>query len=534
MDFFRNQETARRKTGLLVVYLFIAILLITTCVYLAALVAIALAERKSSDMYLTHLWLNGKVFLGVALVTLIGVGIASLWKIRQLGSGGKAVAEMLGGRLIHANTIDLKERKLLNVVEEMALAAGMGVPPVYLLPEETGINAFAAGFSPSDAVIAVTQGTLDQLKREELQSVIAHEFSHVFNGDMRLNIRLMGVLHGLLVLSLVGAILARGEKNPLLVFGLALIALGYIGVLFGRLIKAAVSRQREYLADASSVQYTRNPMALSCALKKIGGLRQGSSIHHHEAEEASHFFFASGVGTWLTSAFNTHPPLAERIKRLDPSFNGVFPEINAEITGGGEEELPLQAFSPKASRPATPESTVQRVGQVEARHVEYVFNLLQNIPEALRNAAREPFQARSLVFGLLLSSDSATRESQIKQIESGSNAAEVFHLQILLPLLQNLPSEQRLPLLDSALPALRSLSEPQYRKFRAQVDALVDADQKLDVFELVLKRVLTRHLDPFFKKSPPLRSRFRNLSNLGKEASRMLSSLAHLAPQIPL
>jgi len=238
------------------------------------------------------------------------------------------VAELLDGRLINSSARDANERKLLNVVEEMAIASGVPVPQVYVMNEEPGINAFAAGHSSGDAVIGVTRGCMTLLSRDELQGVIGHEFSHVLNGDMRLNLRLIGLIFGILCLTIIGRILirTRGRKNPLPLLGIALIVIGWAGVVFGRLIQAAVSRQREVLADASAVQFTRNPAGLAGALKKIGGLAEGSHLKSPHAEEASHLFFANGMGESIFS-FATHPPLVERIRALDPSFDGKFPTI---------------------------------------------------------------------------------------------------------------------------------------------------------------------------------------------------------------
>src|SRR4051812_333645 len=268
------------------------------------------------------------LFLASTLGTLGIIGTGSFFKTLSLARGGRAVAELLDGRLVNPNSTDLHERKLLNVIEEMAIASGVPVPQVYVMDNESGINAFAAGHNASDAAISVTHGAMTMLKRDELQGVIAHEFSHLLNGDMRLNLRLMGLIFGILCLTIIGRILirTRGRKNPLPLLGLALIFIGWAGVFFGRLIQAAVSRQREVLADASAVQFTRNPAGLAGALKKIGGLTYGSRLRSPHAEEASHLFFANGLGSSFFG-FATHPPLADRIRALDPTFDGNFPSI---------------------------------------------------------------------------------------------------------------------------------------------------------------------------------------------------------------
>jgi Zn-dependent protease with chaperone function len=324
MNFFEHQDRARRNTKWLVVYFIAAVALMIAAIY--AVFAAAFLRGGGS------FW-HTELFAGVALGTVFVILCGSLTKTLALRQGGSAVASMLGGRPINTNTTDPDERKLLNVVEEVAIASGISVPTVYLLPEEEGINAFAAGRSPADAVIGVTRGCMTLLTREELQGVIAHEFSHVLNGDMRLNVRLIGLVFGIFCLSQIGRILIRtsgrrsgGSKkggNPLPLIGIALMIIGAIGVFFGRLIKSAVSRQREFLADAAAVQFTRNPAGLAGALKKIGGLLHGSRIDNAHAEEASHLFFSNALASSWSSLMATHPPLAERIKRLDPSSMGA-------------------------------------------------------------------------------------------------------------------------------------------------------------------------------------------------------------------
>src|SRR6266436_2934221 len=312
MDFFERQEQARRNTKLLVVYFVTGVALLIAAVYLATLLVFAgVASRRhhfySDDRPTLALW-QPQLFLGAAAGTLAVITLGSIFKTSELAQGGSAVATMLGGQLVNSNTANPDERKLLNVVEEMAIAS-------------------AAGHTTSDAVISVTRGAIKFLTRDELQGVIGHEFSHVLNGDMRLNLRLMGIIFGILCLAVMGRILlqTRGrsgrDRNPLLLLGLALLLIGWVGVFFGRLIQAAVSRQREFLADASAVQFTRNPAGLSGALKKIGGLSYGSKLQAAHAEEASHMFFSNGMGQSFLHLMDTHPPLEARIRALDPAFD---------------------------------------------------------------------------------------------------------------------------------------------------------------------------------------------------------------------
>ena len=342
-DFFTRQDAARRKTTRLVVLFVLAVLAIMVSIDLLLAATIGYASggseggRRDYWAIATDPWLVGLAVIG----TLVVVGGGSLFKVAQLRGGGKVVAEELGGRLLHPDTSDPTEQQLQNVVQEMAIASGTPTPPVYLLDHEQGINAFAAGFTPSDAVIGITRGTAERLTRDELQGVVAHEFSHILNGDMRLNIRLIGILHGILIIGLLGYFVLRasmfsgyrrrssrdqgGGAMVLLALGAGLAAVGFFGTFFGNLIKAAVSRQREFLADASAVQFTRHPDGIAGALKKIAGFSAGSRVQSPNAPAASHMFFGRATGGF-SGMFSTHPPLEERIRRIDPSWDGTVPE----------------------------------------------------------------------------------------------------------------------------------------------------------------------------------------------------------------
>src|SRR5437588_302383 len=323
MDFVEQQEHARRKTRKLILYFAAAVTTMIGVIYLL-LAAVFLGSRHTSLNNVSGLW-NPELFAAVSAGALLIIVIGSLYKVREVAEGGAALATRLGGQLLNPRTNDADERKLLNVVEEMAIAAGIPVPQVYVLQDEEAINAFAAGYSAGDAIIGVTRGCMKLLTRDELQGVIGHEFSHILNGDMRLNMRLIGWVFGILCLTIIGKLLlrSRGRKNPAPIVGLVLIIMGAIGVFFGRLIKSAVSRQREFLADASAVQFTRNPEGITNALKKIGGLEYGARLSTDFAEEASHLFFGNALEESWSSLFSTHPPLKERIRRIDPGFDGT-------------------------------------------------------------------------------------------------------------------------------------------------------------------------------------------------------------------
>jgi Zn-dependent protease with chaperone function len=330
MNFFERQNEARRASRRLVILFGLAVLAVIAAVdfVLFAVMARLTANQPGYDVSITG-WMAAHpgTVVGTTLAVLAVIALASFYKTMVLGGGGGVVARSLGGVRVSADTTDPLQRRLLNVVEEMAIASGVPMPEVYLLEHETGINAFAAGHNPSNAAIGVTRGTLATLNRSELQGVIAHEFSHILNGDMRLNLRLMGLLFGLLVIALIartmmrGATYFRGDKKGgaaiVLVIALAVLVVGYVGLFFGRLIQAAVSRSRESLADASAVQFTRDPTGLRGALVKIGAATSGSKIGNPEVEEVAHMLFAPG----MRRLFATHPPLLERLEAIDPHFD---------------------------------------------------------------------------------------------------------------------------------------------------------------------------------------------------------------------
>ncbi|MEX2118776.1 MAG: M48 family metallopeptidase [Pirellulales bacterium] len=532
MDFFAHQDAARRKTTLLVVYFCLAIALIVAAVY--PVVALVFGARPP------HLW-NPILFLAVAGATLFVIAAGSLFKIVQLGSGGEVVAQMLGGRPVDPATRDLDERVLVNVVEEMAIASGVPAPSVFVLDEQ-GINAFAAGWSPSSAVIGVTRGAIETLNRDELQGVIAHEFSHILNGDMRLNIRLIGLLHGILLIALIGYTLLRslghtrrrrsrkdgGGVVAVLALGAALLVIGYLGVFFGRLIKSAVSRQREFLADASAVQFTRNPQGIAGALKKIGGLVAGSRVERAAAEEASHLFFGNVLGQNLFGFLSTHPPLPERIKRIDPAFDGQFPKVtHAQRTASDLGAGPRPAQAAAAAMGFRPETAVASVGTPQTEHVAYAAALVASLPQRLVEEVHEPLGAAAAVCGLVLAGDSQTRADQLA-ILARSSSRVYEELQRIAPLLGGLPAEARLPLVEMAMPALARLSPDQYGSLRQVVRRLVEADQKISVFEYALERMVLDQLGQRFERRPPARVKFRWIDAVAGDCNALLSTLAYV------
>jgi Zn-dependent protease with chaperone function len=519
--------------------------------------AVALSGVQRPDTYAREVevvlrWWQPELLVGVALATLAVVAAGSLYKISQLRGGGSVVAEALGGTLVASDTSDPDQRRLLNVVEEMAIASGTPTPPVYLLREEQGINAFAAGFTPGDAVIGVTRGCVQQLSRDELQGVIAHEFSHILSGDMSLNIRLMGVIHGILIIGIIGYFLLRssmfagrgrsrgGRDNSAMVMlaaGVGLMVIGFLGTFFGNLIKASVSRQREFLADASAVQFTRNPGGIAGALKTIGGFDGGSILESPNAPESSHFFFSQGLRGGLQMLFATHPPLDERIRRLDPSWEGGARAATPGATPAAADAAAGFAAGAAAqpvttALPAAPDgSALDQVGQPTAAHLAYAAALVRDLPPAVVAAAHEPYGARAVIYALVIDRDDDSRKRQLEQLARFGEAGIDRETRCLLPEIERLDARVRLPLVDMAFPALRALSPSQYEAFKTNLRALVAADRKIDLFEWTLQRMLIAHLRPHFERVRPPRVRYSSLRRLASQCGVVLSILAHAGSQ---
>lgn len=469
------------------------------------------------------------------------IGIGSIFKTMELSQGGSAVSSMMGGRLVNPSSTDLDERKLLNVVEEMALASGVPVPPVYVMDNEEGINAFAAGHTTSDATVTVTRGCMKLLTRDELQGVIAHEFSHILNGDMRLNLRLLGIIFGILCLAIVGRIMLQmrsgssRDRNAPPLIGLVLLLLGYVGVFFGRLIQAAVSRQREFLADASAVQFTRNPIGITNALKKIGGLGDGGSrVRAAHADEVSHMFFGNGVAAPLFGLLATHPPLAERIRAIDPTFDGTFPPVRY----AAEEESPYAAPTQTPTRragvpPIVPaaialQAVMPNLGAPNLGHLHYAVELRNSFSPALRDAARDALGASALIYGLLLSTDAIVRANQLNLLAQNTSDAVRAETERLLPDIAPVAANAKLPLVDLALSGLRQLSPAQYEQFSKATQALIEADGEIDLFEYVLQKIVLRHLDTQFNGARKMVVQYYALKPLVPDCSVLLSALAHV------
>jgi Zn-dependent protease with chaperone function len=554
MNFFESQDRMRKNTALLVVLFVLAVVALIIMTNLLVLVVFGYvnSEQLRNGETLVQ-QMDWRTFVAVGVGVSVVVLVGSLYKIMALSAGGKVVAESLGGRLIPQNTQDLNQRKLLNVVEEMAIASGTPAPPVYLLADEQGINAFAAGFSPRDAVIGVTRGTIDHLSREQLQGVMAHEFSHIFNGDMRLNIRLMGVLNGILVIGIIGYYIlysasysrrGRGSDKGaggILALAIGLMAIGFAGTFFGGLIKASVSRQREYLADASAVQFTRNPDGIAGALKRIGGLEFGSKVENPGAPEVSHAFFAQGLSGFMQSLFATHPPLAKRILHIDPHWDGKFDYaddvVSVEEETGEPETTARQKAASKVAAVAVGAAVadvitaIDQIGSPKQETIDYTRSLIAGLPTVIREAAREPHGARAVIYSLVLDKEKEVRAKQLKQLQDHADP-EVYALtRTLMPEMGDLDIKCRLPVIDIAIPALKQLSLGQYRSFRFNLIALIETDSRVDLWEWSIQKIVLNHLDGQFFKLAQVKARYSHPAQLKKETALILSVMAYAGQQ---
>ena len=488
MDFFAHQELARKQTRRMLVLFGLAVAALVAATNVVILVGFGIPPD-----------VRAQAIAVISLGTLAVVGIASLYRISSLRGGGSAVALQLGAIPALPGTGDFTYQRLRNVVEEIAIASGVPMPDVFVLEHEAGINAFAAGYTPADAAITVTRGALDKLTRSELQGVIAHEFSHVLNGDMRLNIRLIGVVFGIVILSVIGRrILVHGggrsrsrDTGGIAIVAIALLVLGWLGVICARMIKSSIARQREYLADASAVQFTRDSSGIAGALKKIGALSAGSKLEAADREEVSHMLFGDGVG--YSSLFATHPPLLQRIKRLLPRFDPAeLSRISAawenpvKVGDTDSEIASLAGFAPVEMVGAVANSAGSTLPDANAkfaldsaRVTRQVGNpgdddrnvantIARSIPSELREAAETQEQAVALILALALGAGTTARNAGLALLAGRYDTGTLQSVDRLSDSLQKIHPLQRLPLAALAFPTLR-------RRPRSQLDTLISA-----------------------------------------------------------
>ena len=504
-----------------------AVVGVILAVYCAAIGILALTQMSGEQPI--KLWMP-ELFVVTTGATLLVVFFGSVYKIATIGSGGESVALALGGKKLPSDTRNLSERILLNVVEEMALASGTPVPPVYLMDEE-GINAFAAGTSPQNAVIGITRGAIETLSRDELQGVIAHEFSHILNGDMRLNIRLMGWLHGILVIAMIGYLIVRtlsytrSSNSSNNKKGDGLFAL-YVGrSRFNRhwirgCFLCSVDQGGCFARTRVSSRFFgravhANPAGIANALKKIGGWKGGSQIRSLEAEEASHMFFANGL---VSNLFATHPPLLERVKRIEPQFSGPFSRTQPVVHTGNEivdphslarqlrsdfahaHESAVQGAQRMADQPA---QLVESVGELREAHVEHVHELVDGLDIRLAEDVRDPLGAVAVIYALLLAPRSSPfRVAQAELLKRVADQRVLSELNRVYSSVEALAAEQRLPVACLALPSLHQMSPPQLLEFQNVVRGLIQVDEQISLFEFAVQRFIGKRLLPRLQRRP--------------------------------
>lgn len=539
MDFFQAQDNAIRKTKRLVLYYLLAVVAIVIAVYCAVTIGIfaynywtsqETAPSQSDRLAAVAIWDTSRFLLTVlGVVALVGVG--SLYKTLALRGGGAAVAKSLGGERVDRSTNNPKRKQLLNVVEEMAIASGVPVPEVYILPDEPSINAFAAGWSFDDAVIAVSAGALQQLSRDELQGVVAHEYSHILYGDCRLNIRLMGVLFGIMMLTVFGRVIGaifrgggrrrrggavvymgggrrrsssgggKGSGGALILAVIVVVVLvtiiGYIGTMFARIIQAAISRQREYLADAAAVQFTRNPDGIAGALKKIGGTQHRAVLEHPSASEAAHMFFADGLRrSFYTSAFATHPPLKARIRKIQPEWDG-----KVEKTAPAPEEAPA-APQPKveARQHADGRKFIEgmailgSVGALGGEQIAHARKITTAIPESLDRLMRDEEGAKQVIVALVMVDNELDDEAQWQVVEAAIPTDALEPMREIYRVIRQLPRETRLAMLELASTTLAQSSLPDKDDYLTLLNNLIQTDSQLSLYEFCIRRILRERL----------------------------------------
>ncbi len=536
MNFFQHQQAARFRTVLLLLYFVMAVLVLLPLGY-GVLLGAGRLMRNVHNFFgawtdvrnrfepLSHPgWWDATLFAWVTGTGLLLMAGGTGLRLYQLAGGGCVVAGLLGGERIPTATTDPAQRRLLNVVEEMAIAAGLPLPVVYVLKRQCGINAFAAGWTPDDAVITVTQGCLETLSRDELQGVIAHEFSHILNGDTRLKTLLSGLLHGIAfpadLARWTAEEMVRCEPVHAALAMVAFLILGFVtlpllliiqtGAMLAALIKRLLSRQRELLADAFAVQFTRHPDGLAGALKKVGGLAAGGRILDRHAREISHLFFVDALGRAQVERAGlcaAHPPLAARIRRLDADFSGTFAVVPSRRIARDPTAEPFRAVAKRHSQtvpfPVDHGAITASIGAPAGAHVEFAAALLEAMPATLVSTLHDPAGAESILYALLLSDEPAVRQAQLQHLREAATP-HVYDATIgVLSLLPLLPAGRRLPLVAIAVNSLKQVPAGHYRLLRSNLQALIAADCHVSLFEYALQRTVLRHLGPAFGEAPP-------------------------------
>lgn len=544
MQYFRHQVEARQLSRRLVLLFALGVVCVTVAI---SAVMLTLAATLSNGLFFFRLpdleWLQQHPANVIATVVLV-VGImavAVLLKRIELRDGGGAVARSLGGERISADSSDPLYRRLHNVVEEMAIASGTAVPEVYVLPRESGINAFAAGMTPASAAIAVTRGALELLTRDELQAVVAHEFSHIINNDIRLNFHLIAWLHGLMALSVIARGMLRfapsndrgrrGGLPAVWIAAFAVMVLGYVGLLFGRLMQAAVARRREMLADASAVQFTRNSEGLRGALLKIAASDAGGQLQEVNTDEVTHLLFFPPAQQW----FATHPPLKGRIAALGAAFDAAeLARVRQRLLA--HESIPIEEMpAPMAASNAQPEifqrnvqlstsNLAAAVGQVGASQLQWARQLHDSLPEVVTMAASNSDAAIALLFSLTLSDVAHSRVQQVQTIRTRLGAKIAAQVEAILPTTTLLSPVQRQPALFNILPQLRQLSADGRLRISSCLQEVVQINGPISVTHYALCKLAQSQLHDAFAGYSRQR-RAVSLAEVSDAAAQLLSVL---------
>ncbi|UYZ83021.1 M48 family metallopeptidase [Entomomonas sp. E2T0] len=529
MNFFKLQNKAKSQTFWLVILFCLGLIILP---YIGAHII-----TFCIDFFTLPKNRSPATFPLVLKCLTVIIVMVSLYKYISLRQGGRVIAIALGGRLIDKRASNPNERRLLNVVEEMAIASSVPVPHVYILDEEIHINAFAAGHTINDAVIGVTRGTTELLTRDELQAVIAHEFSHILNGDMRLNLRFTAFLFGFIFISQAGFVLLRlgfgiGNKKGggiiphFLVLAVALLAAGFLGQLWARIMQAAVNRQREYLADASSVQFTRHGPALASALKKIGGSEGGATLETAMASSYNHFFFSQAD----TNLLATHPPLEKRIKRIEPWWQGGFIEVDFSKLIKKEEGEPQENSNIRDKKlTAAIAAGIAITGTDAIPYLKPVTLLNTNVTDKEQATAKleaichEPMDACYLMFAFLVDTIPSIRAKQFIAVKNTDLITDYYQTLSLIP------KQKHLEFIEKAIPALKNLSEEQYKKFKTTLMHFIQADNEISLYEWLIYQLIIHQVDGQFNSKAIITSyNYSNLDQLRDEVAIMLSGIAHL------
>ena len=554
MNFFEHQQKARKQSRWILVGFFIVTILIV--VVIDALLLVLLASQgvigingqyqaNVTNILDPKLWVSNSELLIVSSLIVGGIiVIASIGKAVSLRSGGGKVARDMGATIVTPDTKDALRRRLYNVVEEIALASGVPVPEVYVMENEPGINAFAAGYTPADAAIAVTQGTLEKLSRSELQGVIAHEFSHIFNGDMRINIKMIGVIFGIMVIALIGRKFLYSSRyrssrskdsGSVVLIGVVLIAIGYIGLFFARWMKSALSRQREYLADASAVQFTREPSAIAGALKKIAAYSHSSYLHT-DGEEVSHMLFGSGS---RSAMFATHPPLVDRISRLEKGFKpSDIADLSKslkqqEIREHVQAEVALKEQQERKDKSLKGgifdvDNIISNIGNPAMERIAAAGILAASLSEGLSNAAHSLEWAPEVLFYCLLDKDPEIQEKQRLIVAKNMGDISESKLAFLVKDNGQVEASQRMPLFDICYPSLKRRPVHEIEKILQTINELANIDNKIDAFEYLLSNLIKKYLE---ESHIPNRSRLHGTKKLSSCIDELTIVISVVATQ---